>query len=52
MRTILQDLREHIAKEIEYKFLPLCICKRCDNVAVGTVIQNIINEIRGDDDAN
>ena len=41
-----KELRDLVAKEIEYKFLPLCICERCDNVAIGTVIQNIINEIR------
>jgi len=43
-----EELRKIVAEEIEYKFLPLCICDRCDNVAIGTVIQNIINEIRGE----
>lgn len=49
MSTILKDLREVIAKEIEYHFLPLCICERCNNTAVGTVIQNIINKIRDEE---
>jgi hypothetical protein len=50
MRTILQDLRELIAKEIEYKFMPLHVCKECDNIAEGTLIQQIVAAIRDEDE--
>jgi hypothetical protein len=50
MRTILQDLRELLAKEIEHKFMPLHVCQVCDNVAEGALIERIVATIRGDDD--
>ena len=49
MRTILQDLRELIAKEIEYKFMPLHICQTCDNLAEGALIKRIITAIRDEE---
>ena len=52
MRTILQDLRELLAKEIEYKFMPLHVCKTCDNLAEGALVERIVATIRGDNDAN
>ena len=52
MRTILQDLRELLAKEIEHKFMPLHVCKTCDNLAEGALVERIVATIRGDDDAN
>jgi hypothetical protein len=52
MRTILQDLRELLAKEIEHKFMPLHVCQVCDNLAEGALVERIIATIRGDDDAN
>ena len=50
MRTILQDLRELLAKEIENKYMPLHICKTCDNLAEGALVERIIETIRGNDD--
>ena len=49
MRTILQDLREYIAKDIEFKFMPLHVCEVCCNEAVGALVTRIIEAIRGDD---
>ena len=50
MRTILQDLREILAKEIEHKFMPLHVCQVCDNIAVGALVEQIVDTIRGDND--
>ena len=50
MRTILQDLRELLAKEIEHKFMPIHVCLTCDNLAEGALVERIIATIRGDDD--
>jgi hypothetical protein len=50
MRTILQDLRELLAKEIENKYMPLHVCKTCDNLAEGALVENIVATIRGDND--
>jgi len=50
MRTILQDLRELLAKEIEHKFMPLHVCQVCDNLAVGALVEQIVATIRGDHD--
>ena len=50
MRTILQDLREVLAKEIEHKFMPLHVCKTCDNLAEGALVERILETIRGNDD--
>jgi hypothetical protein len=49
MRTILQDLREYIAKDIEFKFMPLHVCEVCCNEAEGALVTRIIEAIRGDD---
>jgi hypothetical protein len=49
IRTILQDLRELIAKEIEFKFMPLHVCKECDNIAEGTLVQRIVATIRDEE---
>ena len=48
MTTILSQLREVIAEEIERNYLPICVCERCDNLAEGTLVQRIIKTIRGD----
>ena len=50
MRTILQDLRELLAKEIEHKFMPLHVCQVCDNLAEGALVERIVATIRGDND--
>jgi hypothetical protein len=49
MRTILQDLREVIAKEIENHFMPIHVCRTCDNLAEGALVERIVAAIRGDD---
>jgi hypothetical protein len=49
MRTILKDLREVIAKDIEFKFMPLHVCKACCTVAEGALVQRIIDAIRDED---
>ena len=49
MRTILQDLREVIAKEIEHKFMPLHVCQTCDNIAEGALVERIVAAIRDED---
>jgi hypothetical protein len=49
MRTILQDLREFIAKDIEHKFMPLHVCQTCDNIAEGELVARIISAIRDED---
>ena len=49
MTTILQDLRELIAKEIEYKFMPIHVCQTCDNIAEGALVERIIAAIRDED---
>jgi hypothetical protein len=46
MRTILEDLRELIAKEIENQFMPLHVCRTCDNIAEGALVQRIVAAIR------
>lgn len=48
MTTILQDLREVIAQEIERKYLPICVCDRCDNLLEGNLVKRIIDTIRAD----
>jgi len=50
MRTILQDLRELLAKEIENKYMPLHVCQVCDNLATGALVEQIVATIRGDND--
>ena len=49
MTTILKDLREVIAKEIEYKFMPIHVCVTCDNLAEGALVQRIVAAIRDED---
>jgi hypothetical protein len=49
MRTILQDLREYIAKDIEFKFMPLHVCQSCDNLAEGALVERIVAAIRDED---
>jgi hypothetical protein len=49
MRTILQDLREFIAKDIEHKFMPLHVCQTCDNIAEGRLVERIVAVIRDED---
>ena len=49
MRTILKDLREYIAKDIEFKFMPLHVCKTCDNLAEGALVERIVAAIRDED---
>ena len=49
MRTILENLRELIAKDIERKFMPLHVCKTCDNLAEGALVERIVAAIRDED---
>ena len=49
MRTILKDLREVIAKEIEHKFMPIHVCKVCNNLAEGALVESILATIRDED---
>jgi hypothetical protein len=49
MKTILQDLREYIAKDIEFKFMPLHVCEVCCNEAEGALVTRIIEAIRDED---
>jgi hypothetical protein len=37
------ELRVKIAKEIEFKMMPICVCERCDNMLEGKLIQEAIN---------
>jgi hypothetical protein len=46
IKTILEDLREVLAQEIERKFLPICVCERCDNLSEGNLVKRIIDTIR------
>jgi hypothetical protein len=48
MRTILQDLRELLAKEIEHKYMPLHVCQVCDNLSRRRMVERIMATIRGD----
>ena len=36
------ELRQSIAKQIETKMLPICICERCGNLEEGRIIQEVI----------
>ena len=49
MRTILQDLRVVIAKQIEREFMPLCVCPKCDNEVEGALIARIVKAIKDAD---
>jgi len=49
MRTILEDLRELIAKEIENQFMPIHVCRTCDNLAEGALVERIVAAIRDED---
>ena len=49
MRTILKDLRELIAKDIEFKFMPLHVCEVCCNLAEGALVSRIVEAIRDED---
>jgi len=49
MKTILQDLREFIAKDIEFKFMPLHVCEACCNEAEGRLVERIVAAIRDED---
>jgi len=49
MRSILQDLREFIAKDIEFKFMPLHVCEVCCNEAEGRLVARIVAAIRDED---
>lgn len=44
--TILQDLRALIAKDIEHQFMPIHVCRTCDNIAEGALVQRIVAAIR------
>ena len=43
-----QQVREKIAKELERKMLPMCICERCDNLLEGRLIQDAIKIVKGE----
>ena len=42
------ELRLEIAKEIEFKMMPLCVCARCDNLLEGAMVQKAIDIVLGD----
>jgi hypothetical protein len=42
------ELRIKIAKEIEYKMMPICVCSRCDNLFEGRLVQEAIDIALGD----
>ena len=46
MKTIMQDLRDMIAYEVERNYLPICVCGRCGNEAEGALINRILHTIR------
>jgi len=49
MKTVLAELREIIARQIESQFKPLHVCERCNNVAEGALVDRIIAAIRDED---
>ncbi len=49
MKTVLSELRELIARQVEAEFLPLHICERCGNVAEGALVERIVAAIRDED---
>jgi hypothetical protein len=42
------ELRRKIAKEIEFKMMPICVCSRCDNLFEGAMAQKAIDIVLGD----
>jgi hypothetical protein len=46
MKTIMQDLRDMIAYEIERNYLPICVCGRCGNEIEGALVNRIIQTIK------
>ena len=49
MKTVLNELRELIARQVEAKFKPLHVCERCGNLAEGALIERIVAAIRDED---
>jgi hypothetical protein len=49
MRTVLSELRELIARQVEAQFMPLHVCKTCDNLAEGALVERIVAAIRDED---
>ena len=39
------DLRTAIAERIRVKFMPICVCERCDNLKEGRLIEDVIQLI-------
>jgi hypothetical protein len=42
------EIRAKIAKEIEFKMMPICVCSRCDNLLEGALVQKAIDIVLGD----
>jgi hypothetical protein len=49
MKTVLAELRELIARQIEAEFKPLHVCERCGNLAEGALVERIVAAIRDED---
>jgi hypothetical protein len=49
MKTVLSELRELIARQVEAQFMPLHVCKQCDNIAEGALVERIVAAIRDED---
>jgi len=49
MKTVLAELRELIARQVEAEFMPLHVCERCGNLAEGALIERIVKAIRDED---
>ena len=46
IKTILTELREVIARQVEAEFMPLHVCPTCDNLAEGALVERIVAAIR------
>ena len=46
MRTVLAELRELIARQVEAEFMPLHVCERCNNIPEGALVERIVAAIR------
>jgi hypothetical protein len=49
MKTVLAELRELIARQVEAEFMPLHVCQRCGNLAEGALVERIVAAIRDED---
>ena len=39
--------REFIAREINEKLMPICVCERCGNIKEAAIIERVIRKIKG-----